>query len=281
MDKQIDYVNLMRLFIKVVEASKDTAVGNDERLLDAEALALKFFGHVSSAYYLYQGTALPSISTNFVDPSSVNVLARTALETFLVFHHVFVAPPTEEEKDFRYMSWLLAGYLERQIYPAQSPQGRKMLEEEARLIPPLQARLRGNGYFKTLTSKQQKNLLEKGKWRIPSWTEAALSAGLSQTVAEAFYSYLCEYAHAGNLAALQIRNARTLQSQRALCGATIGVLIVSIANMIRSYCEVFPKSQECLQQDQEGARLVQMWMDVGSTSISNGIVNWGKENLSI
>lgn len=280
MVRQIDYVNLMDLFIRVVEASKDTPGGNDDRLLDAEALALKFFGHVSAAYYLYQGTVLPAVGANFVDPSSVNVLGRAALETFLVFHHVFVAPASEEDKDFRYMSWLLAGFLERQTYPAQSPQGRKMLSEEAQLIPPLQARLRENSCFKALTLKQQKNLLEKGKWRLPSWTtEAALSAGLSRTHAEAFYSYLCEYAHAGNLGALQIRNARTLQSQRALCGATIGVLIVSIANMVKSYCEVFPKSQECLQENQEGARLVKMWIEVGATSTGDITVDREKEDL--
>lgn len=281
MDKQTHYVNLMKLFIRIVEASKGAPAGNDDRLIDAEALALKFIGHVSAAYYLYQGTVLPTINANFVDPSSVNVLGRAALETFLVFHHVFVAPGPEEEKEFRYISWLLAGFLERQTYPAHSPQGKKALAEEAKLIPPLQVRLRKNRYFKTITLKQQKSLLERGKWKLPSWKELALSAGLSRTYAEAFYSYLCEYAHAGNLSALQIRNARTLQSQRALCGAAIGLLIVSIANMVRSYCEVFLKSEECLKKDHEGKGLVKMWIEVGATSTDDIAVDWAKEDLGI
>jgi hypothetical protein len=252
MDKESDFIKLMKLFIRVVEASKNTAAANDDRLLDAEALALKFFGHVSAAYYLYQGTQLAVLNANFVDASSVNVLGRAALETFLVFYHVFIAPTSEAEKDFIYKSWLLAGFLERQTYPVQSPQGKEMLLKEARLIPPLQAELRENYCFKALTRKQQKRLLENGSWKLPSWTEMALSAGLSRTHAEAFYSYLCGYAHAGNLSTLQIRKAPTLQSQRALCGATVGVLIVSIANMIKAYCTVFPRSQQCSKRIKRG-----------------------------
>jgi hypothetical protein len=270
----------MKVLINVVEASRGTVAGSDGRLLDAEGLALKFVGHASAAYYLYQGIALPVIGANFVDPSSVNVLGRAALETFLVFHHVFIAPASEEERDFRYMSWLLAGFLERQTFPARSPQGKEMLSVEAQLIPPLQTKLRENVCFRALKSGQQKSLLERGKWR-PPWTEMGLAAGLSRTHAEAFYSYLCEYAHAGNLGVIQIRNAHTLQSQRALCDATIGVLIISIANMVEVYCEAFPKSQISLQQDQDGTKLVKMWIEIGATSTDDIGIDWGKKDLGI
>lgn len=270
----------MKLLVNVIEASKGTVAGSDDRVLDAEGLALKFVGHASAAYYLYKGIALPEIEANFVDPSSVNVLGRAALETFLVFHHVFVAPASEEERDFRYMSWLLAGSLERQTLPVQSPQGKEMLSTEAQLIPPLQAKLRDNSCFKALKPGQQKDVLEKGKWR-PPWTKLGLAAGLSSTHAEAFYSYLCEHAHAGNLGIIQIRNAHNLQDQRALCNATIGLLIISIANMVKAYCEVFPNSQAFLQQDQDGTTLARMWIEIGATPIDNIPIDWGKEGNGI
>lgn len=280
--KQNDYRTLLKIFVRGVEASKITGAGTDDRILDAEGLALKFFGHASAAFYLYQGTALPLLGANFIDPSSINVIGRAALETFLVFHHVFVAPASEEEeRDFRYMSWLLAGFLGRQTFPLQSPKGKEMLSKEAQLIAPLQCKLRENQHFKSLKPGQQKDLLEKGKWRLPSWKKMALSAGLSRTHAEAFYSYLCEYAHAGNLSVLQIRNAHTLQSQRSLCSATIGVLIISTANMIKSYCKVFPKSESSLQEDPDGAALVDMWIDIGATPTDNVKMDWDKEDLGI
>ncbi len=275
-NKQRAYTNLMKLLCNVIEASKGTVAGSDDRILDAEGLALKFVGHASAAYYLYRGIALPEIGANFVDPSSVNVLGRAALETFLVFHHVFVASASEEERDFRYMSWLLAGSLERQTLPIQSPQGKEMLSTEAQLIPSLQANLRDNSCFKALRPGQQKDVLEKGKWR-PPWTKLGLAAGLSSTHAEAFYSYLCEHAHAGNLGIIQIRNAHNLQDQRALCNATIGLLIISIANMVKAYCEVFPNSQAFLQQDQDGTALARMWIEIGATPIDNIPIDWRQE----
>lgn len=267
-DRQYDYMCLLKVLVDVVEASKGTVAGSDDRVLDAEGLALKFFGHASAAYYLYKGIALPEIGAAFVDPSSVNVLCRAAIETFLVFHHVFVTPASEEEKDFRYMSWLLAGFLERQTFPVQSSQGKQMLSEEAQRIPPLKAGLQSNACFKALKPGQQKDLLEKGKWR-PPWTKLGLAAGLSRTHAEAFYSYLCEYAHAGNLGVIQIRSASTLQDQRTLCNATIGLLIISLANMINAYCEVFPKSRVSPEEDQDGTNLVRMWIEIGATPIEN------------
>jgi hypothetical protein len=281
MQKQKDCIELLEIFVRTVEASKGTGAGADDRTLDAEGLAFKFFGHASAAFYLYQGTVLPHLGANFIDASSINVLGRAALETFLVFHHVFVSPTSEEETDFRYMSWKLAGLLERQTFPVQSPKGKAMLLEEAQLIAPLQGKLRDNQHFRDLKPGQQKDLLEKGKWRLPPWKKMALTTGLSRTHSEAFYSYLCEHAHAGNLSVLQIRDAQTIQSQRSLCAATIGVLVISTANMIKSYCKIFPKSESYLQEDPDGTALVDMWIDIGATSIDNVTIDWVKEDLGI
>lgn len=276
-----DYLGLLKIFVRIVEANKGTHAGEDDRILDAEGLALKFLGHASTAFYLYQGTVLPCIGANFIDSASINVLGRAALETFLVFHYIFVAPISEGERDFRYMSWLIAGLHERQNFPAQSPKGKEMLLKERELIVPLQKKLKDNVHFKSLDQSQQKHLLEKRKWNRPDWKDIAISAGLSHMLANAFYRYLCDYAHAGNLSVLQIRKAETLQSQNCLCAATIDVLRISTANMIRSYCIIFPKSELILNQDPDGAALVNLWINIGATPVENIEIDWEKEELGI
>jgi hypothetical protein len=281
MQKDNEYLNLLRVFVRIVEANKGTPAGQDDRILDAEGLALKFFGHSSTAFYIYRGTVLPDLGANFVDSASINVLGRAALETFLVFHYVFVAPKSEEERNFRYTSWLLAGLIERQTFPIQSPKGKEMLSKERELISPLQAKLKRNAQFRALTQRQQKDLLEKGQWKLHSWKEIALSAGLGHTHAEALYHYLCGYAHAGNLSILQIRKVETPQSQRSLCAPTITTLMISTANMIRSYCKIFPKSESVLHEDPDGAALVEIWINVGSTPTESIKVDWEKEGLAI
>src|SRR3990172_5091399 len=112
--READYQRLLKVLIEVTEANKGVVAGHDDRVLDAEGLALKFVFHAASALYLYRSTSLPEFGASFFDPGSVNVLSRTALETFLVFNYVFVEPQSDEERDCRYMTWVLGGYLERE-----------------------------------------------------------------------------------------------------------------------------------------------------------------------
>jgi len=98
---QEDYIKLLETLIKVAEANKGTALGEDDRLLEAEGLCKKFIGHSASSLYLFGSTTLPGVKVTdrgigFFDPGSINVLGRAALESFLVFHYVFVEPRSND-----------------------------------------------------------------------------------------------------------------------------------------------------------------------------------------
>ena len=51
-----------------VEASKGIPSNADQRVLDAEALAVKCFFHASSCLQLAQGTPIPNRPTRVLDP---------------------------------------------------------------------------------------------------------------------------------------------------------------------------------------------------------------------
>lgn len=163
--REPEYQRLLEILIQVMEANKGVAAGDDDRSLDGEGLALKFFFHAASALYLYRSTSLPEFHANFFDPGSVNVLCRAALETFLTFHYVFVVPQSDDDRNCRYMAWILGGYLERQKFPVWSHEGRAVLEREKRFIGPLTQKLKDNAAFRQLPAKEQKRLL-KGVWRL-------------------------------------------------------------------------------------------------------------------
>jgi hypothetical protein len=175
----------------------------------------------------------------------------------------------------------LAGLLERQKYPVQSLKGKELISAEKKLIPPLQEKLAKNPEFFRLPRKQQKKLIKKGEWRIHSWKDIGLSAGLDETHAKAFYHYLCGFAHAGNISVLQIRQARTADSQKALCAATITLIMIAVASMIKSYCKIFPKSQSVLTNDTGAATLLDIWITVGSMSPEGIDVDWQSKNFGI
>jgi hypothetical protein len=263
--RESDYQELLSLLIDVVEANKGVVAGDDDRVLDAEGLALKFVFHAASALYLYRSTSLPELHASFFDAGSVNVVSRAALETFLVFHYVFVEPASDQDRDYRYGAWGLARCLERQSLPVWSAEARAALEREARLIGPLTDRLKANATFAGLSPGHQKKVLN-GEWKLLSWTQIARSAGLHDINAKAAYSYLCGYAHAGNLSILQLRQADTSEAQRSLCASSMNLVLIAMANLVKSYCALFPKAMAQLDQESRRATLADVWVGVGRSA---------------
>lgn len=264
-----DYIKLLETLIKVAEANKGTALGKDDRFLDAEGLFTKFMGHAASALYLFGSTTLPSIKVtdrgiSFFDPGSINVLGRAALESFLVFHYVFIEPQSDDEKDFRYYLWLHASYIDRQKFPTRSEEGKKQLNNEKIIIGALKEKINNNSVFKKLDGKKKKKLLEKGQWRLQSWTDIGLSACLSKILAKHFYSYLCIWAHSGCQSAQQVSDAQTKETQKAPCIATMKLIMTAMANMIKAYCQVFEKSNDVLQKDEDAKKLIDQWVHIGT-----------------
>jgi len=267
---------LIDSFIKIAEAGKKTKAGRHNRLLDAEGLGFKFFAHSASILYLFRSTNIPDSTItkiSFFDAGSINVLGRTAIESFLVFNYVFVNNDDTAQEDFNYLSWVLGGLIERQNLPISSPQGKEIIEHELTIINNVKKELESNKYFQALTSKQQNQLFNNGKWRLKSWTQIGLESGLSDSYAKVFYSYLCGYAHASNLSVLQLREARDKKSQIVLCNATIGYLLIAMSKFIIAYTKVFPKSVPIFKSLKYKA-IVDVWDSIGSKSLKDVDVDW-------
>ena len=262
---------LLMILIRVTEAQRGTQAGPDQRLLDAEGLILKFVGHASAALALSRGTTLPDLGIGFFDPGSISVLVRAAVETFLVFHHVCVAPTEPNEADLRYVAWQLGGLADRQRFPLHSPAGKKLLQQEAVHIEALKARLQSNPFLAGLPAKQRKQLL-RGKWRAGSdgqdiaWKDLALNAGFNEDSANGLYHYLCGYAHSSWISVLQLRQARTAGERGQLMASPLSNLASVVAHMTRAVCRVFPKALQALEADPDACGLVEVWTYVTSTN---------------
>jgi hypothetical protein len=262
MNLEQDYLGLVGTLIRVAEANAGEPA--DDRILDAEGLAQKFLSHALSAFYLYRATRVPELGANFFDPASINVISRAALETFLVFHYIYLDPKRPSELAGRYGSWVLAGYLDRHHFPVTSPEGKRIHESDSLRIASLRTELRGSSFFLALTKKQQR-LIMKGQWRLPSWYSIARSAGLNEIHAKSFYSYVCGYAHSGNLSVSQIREAQTASLQKSLIPGSMGEIMVATANVVRGYCSLFPKAATALAAAPDRERLVDVWVGVGQS----------------
>ena len=272
-----EYKILIEILLQCIEANKGVEAGSDDRILDAESLAIKLFNHSATIKYIYGGTPIPNHQKIFFDLPSLNVIARAIIENFLVFHYVYIQPKDKEEENFRYLSYWLSGLIERQKYPLESPQGKELIENEKKIIDHIVSQLNTNRYYLALSNEFQKKIISRGEWRLHSWADIGISAKLNETYAKAFYRFLCGYAHSGNLSIRQLHQAIKNDEKIRLFAPSLSLVKIAIANMIVSYCKYFPKAQTYYNSINHN--IVQLWIDVGSTDMKDVEVDWSKLDL--
>ncbi len=292
MQSKQDFVKLLDLLARVIDANKGFSTGDisdGKRLWDAHNLAIKFFDHACTVLYLSRGTNvqdIPSFKFSFIDSVSIDVLTRAAMEAFLVFHYVFFAPQPKEEKDYRYWAYEAAGITERQSIPIITEETRRTLDNDRLVLDKLHDKLKSNTIFQTLTEKQQARFFggkERNLWRwnpdvkkVLSWSDIAIDAGFSETLALHMYGHLSGHAHSSSLSVLQSQQASINKETEQLIGASIGTINIVAANLIREYCALFTRAQDILSKDPEGSNAVKVWIKIGRGL--DEFANIGQEN---
>lgn len=264
-EQEQEYLALLDLFCKVSGETKSIPTVDPNRLRDAEGLGVKFCFHSTSVFYLARGTIIkdfPLGEINCVDFASISVVARAAFEAFLTFNHVFVAPRTNQLRKFRYWAWLLSGLCERQKFPVTTPGHRKQKENEKKEMKELHKKLCSNPEFIRL-SKNQKANIEKGRWRLNGWKKMARETGLDELHASIIYAYLCGYSHSDSLSVLQIYHAKLREQQERLFRIAVQNTMITTANMIFLYCDLFPDGKNALAKNPEAAQIAREWRSIG------------------
>ena len=243
-----DYDELLELVAIAIQSQEGVLIecGREWRN-DGQILALKFFKHLVSAGSLAQGVVYSSSrigKSSFVDHSSMNVLIRAALESYLTLWFIF-CQRKESVCRFRHLTWKLGGLLDRQAMWATTDENKNKLKDEHDQLDALKSELTLTDEFKVMSAKSQKDTL-KGKWRGDnSWSDIAVKAGFHGTYFRMTYSYLCGYSHASYASALQVGQAAP-ETQLELGRSILGLGSVVMAHFIQAYQVLFPAATEVL-----------------------------------
>ena len=261
---------LCRILDLALGATAGQPPGPDGRLVDAAALTAKCVFHANSCLVLAQGTVLGDPPTRVLDQSSLNVLVRAAVESALVFHHVFASPQDEPERELRYLSWLLADLLERQEFSATSPESQATQRTELQQIESIRVRLKENPALKAQTQKQQRRILEEGYW-TPGWAATARKAGLDETHATMVHRFLCSYAHSGSLSVLQFRLPKSAGEKEEFLALSLRLVNIALAVLAKAYCSMFPKAEQAVGQRTENTGVIEDWFSLGARNAQSGV----------
>jgi hypothetical protein len=99
-DNRQEFLVLLDLLAQVINAVKVSSIDDPnerDRLTSAHNLANRFFQYALTMLHLCDDKNVenppPSFrDTKVLDPASIDILTRAAMEAFLVFHYVFYSP---------------------------------------------------------------------------------------------------------------------------------------------------------------------------------------------
>jgi hypothetical protein len=255
-------LKLLDSLCQAIDANRGPA--STEREWYAHNLANKFLNHCFFAIYLTYNRnqfKLPSKAIELSGLSSIDVLVRASIEAFLTFHYVFYSPKNDEEKNYKYWAYRLAGHMERKNIPILSPEYKQKIDEDNNAIIDFSTKLASNSSFNSLASRQRNRTL-KGGWRLLNWKDIALDANLSKMIAH-YYGHLCGFAHSSSLSVLQIAQAHQKHEQKLLITPSIYSTNIVIANFINEYCSLFHKCGLVLGNEDKS--LIDFWTLLGSS----------------
>ncbi|HEX7413526.1 MAG TPA: DUF5677 domain-containing protein [Bacteroidia bacterium] len=237
----------------------------DTNLVYAEGLGKKIIGHSLSARYLYDGFQIAIKSEIFVprvDFPSIIILTRAALESYLTFHYLFIAPKNDCEKEFRFLCWDLSGYLDRENAEATRKEYIELKESEKKRILELKKEIREHDYLK-LRGEKIIELALDGQWRLKnSWSKLAVNAGFNKAFFDKQYKFLCGYAHSSRLSVIQIQQTKTVQNERNMADASLGVLQMILSKYIYDYVNLIPELKKVVDFNTSEYYKILVWYNV-------------------
>ena len=244
-----EYSELLSLLVELIESQNGKEIESEnEWLNDAQILSIKLFRHLTSMKLVASGSTVKVHGMQEIyniDHPSLKVIARAALETYLVYHFIFDSKDQSLSR-FRHKLWRIGGLADRQKYNANFEHGYETLAKEKQALWKLRTEVQNSCHFLTFTKSQQCQLL-KGNWRNGfTWADLGCSAGFHVPYFKDVYNYLCGYSHSSYLSVLQIGQAQSVGNQKKFARVILGVGIVLMSHFIFSYPNVFPEAKHVL-----------------------------------
>ena len=266
-----DFDTVLHAFIDFGAIAEGTAIPPELKYIhNAEGLGKKIVRHSVSARVLANGYIFTRFE-EIIDFSSIAVLVRSAFETYLTFHYLFIDPIPEAERECRITAWYIGGLDRTKFAPAYEAHKEKY-EQEVQQKETHKKELKENSYFQTLVIKVQKKIL-KGKWLVKQWHEMATSAGFSESYFRQQYMFLSSYAHSNRLSSIQIQQLKSLHSQQNMAGAFIAILTPVLAKYAYDYAHLIPELNGKIDWTTPSNRMVLMYKDIAERISSESVSN--------
>lgn len=272
-NKVHEFDTLLEISAEIGNSLAGKKISDDiDRMKLAEGVGNKIIQHSLTIKHLLGGylLSLPHSTLGpLIDFSSVFVLTRSALETYLTFNYVFVANNDSNLREFRFLLWDLAGYTERNKFSARTTEHIDRKEDERTQIEHLRIQIQNHSIFASLKVSEQKQAIN-GEWRLNyAWHNLAVEAGFNYDFFKTVYKYLCSYAHTGRLSIIQIQQNKSIAEQQFMSDLAVDTMLIVLAKYMHDYIRVVPALNDW-QNDSEKYPIIAFWKTMGDQIVMPG-----------
>lgn len=241
-----------------------------------ETLSIKIMTTTKSIIELSKGFYLETETKKgqhqFLDFSSISILTRAIIESFLTLEYLFYNDLTDEERHFRFLIWRISGYKSRQDFFEQrdkkliTSEIQKKLDSELKEIRDLLKQVKESSFFMNLNKRHLGKLDQYGIPRLESWNTLLNKSMLENNIFLMPYKLYSNYAHSEYISLIQLNEPNVLNknSEDNKLYLRNALMIVNMINCV-SIIELKNKFSCCLNAfenlDETTKEKITFWSD--------------------
>lgn len=241
-----------------------------------ETLSIKILTTTKSISELSKGFSIETESKRsqyeYLDFSSINIMTRAIIESFLTLEYLFYNDLTDEEKYFRFLIWRLSGYKSRKDFFEERDKELitaeiwEKLESESHEIDKLFNQIKESRFFNNLKKQHLWKLDQYGIPRLDSWNTLLKNSMLENNLFILPYKLYSNYAHSEYISLIQLNEPNVLNksSEGNKLYLRSALMIVNMINCV-SIIELKNKFSCCLNAfgnlDETTKEKITFWSD--------------------
>lgn len=203
-----------------------------------------------------------------IDRSSLYILTRSVIESFLTLEYLYFNNLSREEQIFRYNLWRISGFMARQDFgKTKNEKFLSKMEREKAEINELKKTIKTSHYYSKLKQQQLWKLDKYGLPRIMSWSELLKKSILKTDLFEKVYKLYSNYAHSEFISMIQLNEGKMSKFDSFNAETTVTTLnnirvinCVSIISFINKY--EFAKDKY-MEIDESSRYVIEFWNKFG------------------
>jgi len=264
--------NILQANAFVVQSLYDTKPKLDTGEVYQETLLIKIILASRSVLELSKGIEFGILKMDdrpiIIDRSSIYILTRSIIESFLTLEYLYFNNLSREEQIFRYNLCRISGFMARQDFgKTKNEKFFTKMESEKAEIEELKATIKKSPFYSDLKEQQLWKLDKYGLPRLMSWSVLLKQSVLKTDLFDKIYKLYSNYAHSEFIAMIQLNEGKVSKSDSFNIETTITTLnniriinCVSLMSFIEKH--EFAKNKY-IEIDESSRFIIEFWNKFG------------------